>query len=56
MIICSPWLTAMAKIRKGVSMFIGSMPKPIRRSAPSIQITAINEANTVRLASLAEVE
>ena len=37
-------------------MFIGSMPKPIRRRAPSIQITEIRPANTVSEASLTEVE
>ena len=44
LIICSPWLTAIAKIRNGVSMFIGSMPKPSRCSAPSIQTTATSAA------------
>ena len=56
LIICSPWLTAIAKIRNGVSMFIGSMPKPMSLSAPSIQMTATSAANTVSEASLTEVE
>ena len=56
LIICSPWLTAMAKIRNGVSIFIGSMPKPISFRAPSIQITDTKAANTVSEANLAELE
>ena len=56
LIICSPWLTAIAKIRNGVSMFIGSMPKPIRRRQPSIHTTATSAQATVSEASLTEVE
>ncbi len=56
LIICSPWLTAMAKIRNGVSMFIGSMPKPSRRSAPSIHTTEISAQSTVSEASLTDEE
>jgi hypothetical protein len=56
LIICSPWLTAIANIRKGVSMFIGSMPKPIRRSAPSIHTTDTSADSTVSEASLTDDE
>ena len=56
LIICSPWLTAMAKIRNGVSMFIGSMPKPISFSAPSIQTTETSADSTVSEASFIELE
>ena len=37
-------------------MFIGSMPKPISFSAPSIHTTDTSAASTVRLASFTDVE
>jgi len=56
LIICSPWLTAIAKIRNGVSMFIGSMPKPISGSVPSIHTTDTSAHSTVSEASFTELE
>ena len=46
----------MANIRKGVSIFIGSMPQPISLSAPRTHTTDTRAATTVRLASFTEVE
>ena len=37
-------------------MFIGSMPKPSRRSAPSIQTTETSAQNTVSEASFIDAE
>jgi len=37
-------------------MFIGSMPKPSKRKAPSIHNTEINAVNTVSEASFTDAE
>jgi hypothetical protein len=42
-IICTPWLTPMAKMRNGTRMDMGSMPKPSRVSRPTCQMTAMRE-------------
>ena len=41
--ICTPWLTPIAKTRKGTRMDIGSTPNPSAVSPPSCQTTATSE-------------
>ena len=50
LIICTPWLTPIAKTKNGTKMDIGSKPNPMVCNIPNCQTTATNEhaiGNTV---------
>ena len=44
LIICTPWLIPIAKIKNGTSTEYRSMVKPINANAPNCQTTAIKDA------------